>query len=58
MQWFFWLLNPTLVPALTEHVLIGSDIWGEHVLIGSDIWGIHLSKITHGFYAWLFQYRL
>ena len=43
----FWLLDPTLVSTLNEHMLTDSDIWG-----------IHLSKITHGFYAWLFQYGL
>ena len=46
-QWFFWLLDLTLVTALTEHVLIGSDIWG-----------IHLSKIRHGFYDWSVKYGL
>ena len=46
-RWFFWLLNLTLVPALNEHMLTDSDIWG-----------IHLSKITNGFYAWSFQYGL
>ena len=45
MQWFFWLPDPTLVPALNEHMLTDSDIWG-----------IRLSKITYGFYAWSFQY--
>ena len=42
---FFWWLDPTPIPTLSEKSIIGSDIWG-----------IHLSKITHGFYAWSFQY--
>ena len=42
-----WWLDPTPVSTLSKQSIIGSDIWG-----------IHLSKITHVFYAWSFQYGL
>ena len=43
---FSWWLHHTPVLALTEHVSIGSDIWG-----------ICLPEITYGFCIQSFQYR-